>query len=103
MGKENEIRAIAYSIWEAEGRKHGHAFDQWLKAEAAWRAKQKPGYNDGEETATETITYPKDGQESAIGEIEIAASNPSNETSPAAKSSESTTSKPAPRHGKKKR
>ena len=41
MGREDEIRIIAYSIWEKEGRSDGHDFEHWLKAEVIWEEKQK--------------------------------------------------------------
>jgi hypothetical protein len=41
MGKEDEIRIIAYSIWEQEGCIHGHDCEHWLKAEVIWEEKQK--------------------------------------------------------------
>jgi hypothetical protein len=98
MGKEDEIREIAYTIWEEEGCCDGRDFDHWLRAEAIWRSKQKPGYHDGEIT-TETVTYPKDGQETAIGEVEIRAINTGQEKSSKSRQA----AKPAPRHGTKKR
>ncbi len=35
-GRDEEIRAIAYRIWEEEGRPEGRASEHWLKAEAIW-------------------------------------------------------------------
>ncbi len=37
MGREEEIRLIAYQIWEEEGRPQGRDVENWLKAEATWR------------------------------------------------------------------
>jgi hypothetical protein len=37
MEREEEIRLIAYRIWEEEGRPQALDFDHWLKAEAMWR------------------------------------------------------------------
>lgn len=37
MGREEEIRLIAYQIWEEELRPQGRELDHWLKAEAIWR------------------------------------------------------------------
>ncbi len=34
MDREEEIRLIAYGIWEEEGYRHGHDAEHWLKAEA---------------------------------------------------------------------
>jgi hypothetical protein len=41
MGKEDEIRIIAYSIWEEEGCVHGHDYAHWFRAKASWEEKQK--------------------------------------------------------------
>jgi hypothetical protein len=32
LATEERIRAIAYSLWEEEGRPDGHAEDHWLRA-----------------------------------------------------------------------
>ena len=37
MERQEEIRAIAYSIWENEGCPEGRHLDHWLNAEAIWR------------------------------------------------------------------
>ena len=29
----DEVAVFAYTIWENEGRAHGHALDHWLQAE----------------------------------------------------------------------
>jgi hypothetical protein len=36
MGREDEIRLIAYSIWEQERRLDGHDWEHWYKAEIIW-------------------------------------------------------------------
>ena len=41
MGREDEIRVIAYHIWEEEGYCDGHDCEHWLKAEVIWEQKQK--------------------------------------------------------------
>jgi hypothetical protein len=41
MAREDEIRLIAYQIWEKEGHKSGQDYQTWLKAEAIWE-KQQP-------------------------------------------------------------
>ena len=43
MEREEEIRAIAYRIWEEEGRRDGRDFDNWLTAESIWSAQQENG------------------------------------------------------------
>lgn len=36
------IRELAYRLWEARGRRHGHAIDDWLDAERQIRASLAP-------------------------------------------------------------
>ena len=36
MTREQEIKEIAYRIWEEEGRPEGRDFDHYLRAEKAW-------------------------------------------------------------------
>ncbi len=44
MGREDEVRLIAYNIWEEEGCVDGHDCDHWLRAELIWeQQKQKAG------------------------------------------------------------
>jgi hypothetical protein len=43
MGRENEIRVIAHSIWEQEGCRDGHDCEHWLKAEVIWEQSHKTG------------------------------------------------------------
>jgi hypothetical protein len=42
MGREDEIRLIAYSIWEEEGCLDGRDCEHWVRAEAIWEDNQKP-------------------------------------------------------------
>jgi hypothetical protein len=39
MNREDEIRLIAYSIWEQEGCPNGRDYEHWLRAEALWEKK----------------------------------------------------------------
>jgi hypothetical protein len=39
MGKEHEIRLIAYNIWEQEGCPDGHDYEHWINAEEIWEKK----------------------------------------------------------------
>ncbi len=39
-GREDEIRTIAYGIWEKENRPRERAVEEWLKAEIIWERKQ---------------------------------------------------------------
>lgn len=41
MGKEDEIRLIAYHIWEEEGCQDGHDCEHWFRAENLWEKKDK--------------------------------------------------------------
>ncbi len=41
MDREEEIRLIAYGIWEEEGYCHGHDVEPWLKAKAVWQERNK--------------------------------------------------------------
>jgi hypothetical protein len=37
MHHNEEIRLIAYRIWEEQGRQAGRDLEHWLKAEAMWQ------------------------------------------------------------------
>ncbi|MBN1643285.1 MAG: DUF2934 domain-containing protein [Dehalococcoidales bacterium] len=41
MGREDEIRTIAYRIWEEEGCGNGRDCEHWLMAETIWEDKKK--------------------------------------------------------------
>jgi|WetSurMetagenome_2_1015567.scaffolds.fasta_scaffold127635_2 hypothetical protein len=41
MGREDEIKIIAYRIWEEEGCCDGHNEEYWLKAEVIWEEKRE--------------------------------------------------------------
>jgi hypothetical protein len=41
MDREEEIRLIAYQIWEEEGNVHGLDADHWQKAELIWENRVK--------------------------------------------------------------
>lgn len=41
MGKEEEIKLIAYKIWEEEGCLDGHDCEHWFRAEVIWEQQQK--------------------------------------------------------------
>jgi hypothetical protein len=36
MARDEEIRCMAYDLWEHEARPEGRALDHWLKGEATW-------------------------------------------------------------------
>ena len=41
MGREDEIRLIAYSLWEEESCLDGRDCEHWFKAEAIWGKQNK--------------------------------------------------------------
>lgn len=41
MGREDEVKLIAYKIWEEEGFPDGKDCEHWFKAETAWEQRQK--------------------------------------------------------------
>ena len=40
MAREDEIRTIAYYIWQDEGCVHGHDCEHWIRAEVIWEDRQ---------------------------------------------------------------
>ena len=40
MHHENEVKLIAYQIWEQDGHPGGHDLEHWFKAEAVWQKRQ---------------------------------------------------------------
>jgi hypothetical protein len=41
MGREEEIKLIAYNIWEQEGCADGRDYEDWFRAEVIWERQQK--------------------------------------------------------------
>jgi hypothetical protein len=41
VASENEIKLMAYYIWEKENRPNGRDVEHWLKAEAIWERKHQ--------------------------------------------------------------
>jgi hypothetical protein len=39
---QEQIRELAYGIWQAEGYLHGYDVQHWLKAEAMWQEEHRP-------------------------------------------------------------
>jgi Protein of unknown function (DUF2934) len=39
---QEQIRELAYRIWQAEGYPHGSDVQHWLKAEAIWQEEHRP-------------------------------------------------------------
>ena len=44
MGREDEIRTIAYGIWVEEGCRDGNEWEHWLKAEVIWENNQNNAF-----------------------------------------------------------
>ena len=42
MAREDEVRLIAYRIWQEEGCVEGRDCDHWFKAEAIWEREHNP-------------------------------------------------------------
>jgi Protein of unknown function (DUF2934) len=40
--RDEQIRELAYRIWQEEGYPHGYEVQHWLKAEAILQEKQRP-------------------------------------------------------------
>jgi len=57
MGREDEIRIIAYSMWEQEGCRNGRDCEHWLKAEVIWEQSQKTGAASKNEPLKKTGTF----------------------------------------------
>jgi hypothetical protein len=57
MTREDEIRVIAYSIWEQEGCRDGYDCEHWLKAEVIWEEQQ--GKNRATARGSEAGTAPR--------------------------------------------
>jgi hypothetical protein len=41
MGREDEVRLIAYNIWEEENCPDGRDCEHWFKAEVVWEEQKK--------------------------------------------------------------
>jgi hypothetical protein len=41
MAKEDEIKLIAYSIWESQGCSNRHEWEHWFIAQNIWDQKKK--------------------------------------------------------------
>lgn len=52
MGREDEIRSIAYNIWQEQGCIEGHDCEHWYQAEVIWEQQhQKPAAERSRTTA----------------------------------------------------
>ena len=75
MGREDEIRAIAYRIWEEEGGCDGCDYDHWLKAEMIWEDKQKNEVVSIANQAKSTQTA-KQGKNEGSQDVELTPEEP---------------------------
>jgi len=41
MNRDEEIRQVAYKLWQEEGYPHGYEVQHWLKAETIWLAEHR--------------------------------------------------------------
>jgi Protein of unknown function (DUF2934) len=42
MNRDEEIRQVAYKLWQEEGYPHGYEVQHWLKAETIWLEEHRP-------------------------------------------------------------
>jgi hypothetical protein len=69
MGREDEIRLIAYALWVQEGHSQSRAIRHWLDAEAIWEHNQKvvsPRDSPGEESGNAEIAVAFQGNSNSI-------------------------------------
>ncbi len=59
MRRENEIKLIAYKIWEEEGCFDGHDCEHWFRAEGIWEQKQKESVVESTKTESRQIVEQK--------------------------------------------
>ncbi len=45
MNRDEEIREVAYKLWQEEGYPHGYEVQHWLKAETIWLKEHHPKSN----------------------------------------------------------
>ena len=55
MARDDEVRLIAYNLWEEEGCVNGRDCEHWYQAEAIWEQQQKPALRSNR-TATKRST-----------------------------------------------
>jgi hypothetical protein len=68
MEREDEIRIVAYRMWEQEGRRDGRDCEHWLKAEVIWEQSQKTKKEaSGNEPLKKTGTFETRKQNKPIG------------------------------------
>jgi hypothetical protein len=55
MGKEDEVKLIAYRLWEEEGCVDGHDCEHWFRAEVIWGRNQKQSVKESTETELKQV------------------------------------------------
>ncbi len=66
MQHEDEVRQIAYKIWEEEGYPQGRDQEHWYKAEATWQETQGQMEHMADDLLSRTdVVTPGSGKESA--------------------------------------
>lgn len=58
MDKEEQIRQIAYEIWEAEGHPEGKAIEHYFRAEALWQQHNSSPISAGHSSQAAPISTP---------------------------------------------
>jgi hypothetical protein len=59
MGREDEVRCIAYSIWQEAGCPSGCDYEYWFKAESMWENKQEKSVSSNSKAQTKRTTMPR--------------------------------------------
>jgi hypothetical protein len=59
MGREEEIRSLAYIIWEQEGHLEGRDYEYWLRAETIWEEQNPESTSKSTSTKSKTAAKPK--------------------------------------------
>lgn len=53
MSREEEIRRVAYGLWEKEGRPEGRDMELWLRAEVIWESERRKPADRSRGTSTD--------------------------------------------------
>ena len=64
MAREDEVRLIAYNVWEQEGCPNGRDCEHWFMAEAIWEEQQAKAAT-SKRTAAKTPASRKTGKATA--------------------------------------
>jgi hypothetical protein len=59
MPREDEIRLIAYELWQEDGCCHGHDVDHWVRAEIIWEEQKSPPVQAATKSAPKSAAAPK--------------------------------------------